>query len=110
VFWDIIKSLDKPNIQNNPIEIEYLFDHFKSLNECDIVDDVTFDEAQATESLDCPITEAEITSCITNLKNNKVCGLDIIYNEYIKASSCIMMPAYVKLFNLILDKGVFPET
>jgi hypothetical protein len=57
------------------------------------------------QSLDCPITEAKIT----HIKNNKACGLDKIYNEYIKASSCIIMPAYVKLFYLILDKGVFPE-
>ena len=44
------------------------------------------------------------------LKNNKACGIDSIQNEQIKSSIHIMGPLYEKLFNLILDTGIVPET
>jgi hypothetical protein len=44
-----------------------------------------------------------------NLKNNKASGEDLIANEYLKYSFEIMSDIYVKLFNLIFDKGLIPE-
>jgi hypothetical protein len=44
-----------------------------------------------------------------NLKNNKASGEDLIANEYLKHSFEIMSDIYVKLFNLIFDKGLIPE-
>jgi hypothetical protein len=43
------------------------------------------------------------------LKNNKASGEDLIANEYLKHSFEIMSDIYVKLFNLIFDKGLIPE-
>ena len=44
-----------------------------------------------------------------NLKNNKASGEDLIANEYLKHSFEVMSDIYVKLFNLIFDKGLIPE-
>jgi hypothetical protein len=55
------------------------------------------------------ITIDEIKSAIKNLKNNKASGEDLIANEYLKHSFEVMSDIYVKLFNLIFDKGLIPE-
>ena len=44
------------------------------------------------------------------LKNNKACGDDQILNEFLKSTSQILIDVYVKLFNLILDKGIVPQS
>ena len=46
---------------------------------------------------------------LKNLKNNKAPGDDCILNEHIKASYNKMKHIYLKLFNIILIAGVFPE-
>ena len=106
-----------------------LFNHFKTLNadvhnESDYMnvlsyqlkdmvyvpnDVVDVNNSQSVDILDCAITEGEIMSCINDLKCNKACGLDKVRNEYIKASAHVMLPIYCKLFNLVLDHGVFPR-
>lgn len=55
------------------------------------------------------ISRDEILTAIKNLKNAKAPGLDQIINEHIKASKNAFLPIYYKLFNIILDSGVFPE-
>ena len=57
-----------------------------------------------------PITEAEILLCTKMLKNNKSPGLDNILNEHIKSTINIMLPVYTKLFNIIYEKGIMPES
>ena len=44
------------------------------------------------------------------LKNNKATGDDQILNEYIKSTADIMIKTYTKLFNVILDTGVIPDS
>ena len=44
------------------------------------------------------------------MKNNKATGPDQIYNEEIKATFEIMKNFYLKLFNGILDSGIFPDS
>ena len=56
------------------------------------------------------ITENEIQSCINRLKNHKAPGPDNILNEYIKISTDILMPIYLKIFNMIFSTGLFPDT
>ena len=60
-------------------------------------------------SLNNPLTRAEIKRCIGKLKNSKSPGSDNIINEYIKCSQDLLCPLYDKLFNKILDTGVFPS-
>ena len=60
--------------------------------------------------LNCPITETEIKNVVSKLKNGKAFGTDEILNEYIKNTIDDLMPIYIKLFNLILDSGIIPES
>ena len=52
----------------------------------------------------------EILEFIGKLKNNKACGDDQILNVFLKSTSHILINVYVKLFNLILDKGIVPQS
>ena len=57
-----------------------------------------------------PITESEILKKVKMLKNDKSPGSDSIVNEHIKSTIYMMLPIYTKLFNLILDTGIIPES
>jgi hypothetical protein len=93
-----------------------LFEHFKKLNENDSDDDVepdfNFDhiDNDVGQFLNSPITEKEIKNVVLKLKNDKAFGNDGILNEYIKNTTDDLMPIYVKLFNIILDTGIVPDT
>ena len=99
---------------NSDIKIDSLFDFFKNLNstEHDDGDDSrkelgvpNFD----SDALNIEVTEDEIMNCIKKLKNVKSPGADEIIDEYIKISCPLLLPIYVKLFN-ILDTGNIPES
>ena len=57
-----------------------------------------------------PFTLEELSKGIKSLKNKKASGPDQIYNEEIKALFKIMENFYLKLFNAILDSGIFPDS
>ena len=60
--------------------------------------------------LNCPITTAEISKIISNLKSQKACSAeDYILNEYIKYSKDLLLLVYCKLFNVILQNGIVPD-
>ena len=63
-----------------------------------------------SDALNIEVTETEIMSCIKNLVNGKCPGTDEIINEYIKISCPVLLPIYVKLFNMIHDTGNIPES
>ena len=44
------------------------------------------------------ISEEEIRTCISKLKNHKASDVDNIINEYIKATKDILMPVYIRIF------------
>ena len=56
------------------------------------------------------ITADEILAAAKSLHNNKLPVLDSIVNEHIKSTINIMTPIYVKLFNLIFNTGIVPES
>ena len=64
---------------------------------------------ESNEDLDKEITEKEVQSLIISLRNNKACGFDKIFNEYLKYGTKNIINLIVKIFNLILLKGIFPE-
>ena len=59
--------------------------------------------------LDEPITEKEIKSLSKKLKNKKAAFSDKVNNEMIKTSINFLYPAYQKLFNLVLQSGIYPD-
>ena len=59
--------------------------------------------------LDDPITLKEIHDNAGKLKNNKSVGFDNISNEIIKYNIDILGKAIQKLFNTILQTGIWPK-
>ena len=46
---------------------------------------------------------------VKSLKNDKSPGADSVINKHMKSMIHMLLPIYVKLFNLILDTGIIPE-
>ena len=59
---------------------------------------------------DAPITCSEVKKVIYNLKLGKSAGPDRILNEVIKHSHKVLIKSYVKIYNLILNTGCYPES
>ena len=114
-FWRLLgkhKRSKQPNI-----EIESLYNFFKTLNEADPNDEANHINEPlndipdySNEKLNSQITKEEILKCINNLKNDKACADDEIINEYIKSTAHQLINVYVNLFNIIFDTGVIPES
>jgi hypothetical protein len=47
---------------------------------------------------------------VENFKSNKASGYDDIVNEHIKSTINIALPIYCKLFNILLNSGLIPES
>ena len=59
--------------------------------------------------LDLGITEKKIVECIDQLKSCKSPGIDDIINEYLRTTKEVLLPHYLKIFNLILNTGLIPS-
>ena len=76
----------------------------------DFSENFNFDNTRSTfEELDKPITVAEISAVIRNLKRNKSVAGDNLLNENFIESFDILGSHLVDIFNAILDSGHFPE-
>ena len=62
------------------------------------------------EFLNAQFTEGEVSTVIDNLKNNKSAGLDKLINEFFKYSKSYLCPVITKLFNVVLNSEIFPES
>ena len=118
-FWKIINSVDKKKEHMAPLND--LYEYFKSLNEepnsghSPTESDWGCPQSEETRrppnnDINVPFTEKEIITAVKNLKNNKSQGLDNILNEQLKSTIQVMSPIYVKLFNIIFDTGLVPES
>ena len=123
-FWQTLDKLQqcstgKNKENSNDISSDIWLNHFKNLMQKQIVTDdkVKFITEYVNNNanwnifnnLSFKIKNDEITKAITNLKKGKACGIDLITNEMIKASSSILLPALNKLFNMILTSGHYPS-
>ncbi|XP_071123270.1 uncharacterized protein [Mytilus edulis] len=109
-YWKILNRGGKRTKPN--IALDVLFDFFKNLNNAENTNDVTNepnDIQGVNEVLNSEITTEEISKCIRDLKNGKASGDDLIINEFMKSTSHIFIPVYVKLFNMIFDSGILPD-
>ena len=62
------------------------------------------------EFLNAQFTEGEVSAVIDNLNNNKSAGLDKLINEFFKYGKSYLCPVVTKLFNVVLNSGIFPES
>ncbi|CAC5383994.1 unnamed protein product [Mytilus coruscus] len=58
---------------------------------------------------DAPIKYSEIKNVISKLKRDKAPGPDTIINEIVKFSKNVFIISIVKLFNPILNTGIYPS-
>ena len=117
-YWKYLNSLNKNTSQPNTPPLDSFYEFFKHLNSNDLDpnDDTVDDEIlhninpqDDTHTLNSQITAEEIQKCIKKLKNAKAPGPDQILNEYIKNTSDLLLPIYVRLFNIVLNTGIIPE-
>ena len=97
--------------------MEVLYNHFENLNKnhfddgnIDMDIDVNNLSPEMYNILNSLITIEEIKNVVKGLKNEKSSGIDGVINEYIKYTIDDMLHIYVLLFNIILDKGIIPES
>ena len=112
-FWRIIND-DKCK-PNKSAPLQDLYEYFKNINEHEDnpaheLNNDTDSFTHLNEEINKHITEDEIIKAIHSLKLNKSPGADDILNEHLKSSKHVMLPVYVKLFNLIFDTGIVPES
>ena len=114
-YWDYCKR-EVHDYSKTAIDFSSFVDFFRNLNSehgASSLDPNTKIEPKNDDTpntLDTDITASEIVKAVKKLKNNKACGTDEIYNEYIKSSIDMLLPVYVKLFNIIYENGIIPTT
>ncbi len=69
------------------------------------IDNLIFD----VDSLNVNFSMAELDHALNKLKNNKAPGLDCILNEFLKNCTTAVKNVILKIFNVILDSGIFPQ-
>ena len=47
---------------------------------------------------------------LSNLKNNKACGSDLILNVFLKHATVKLMPVFVRIFNIVFHSGIVPDS
>ena len=121
-FWENWNSLHKkpllePAIQDGDTWKEY-FENLYTKPDMNHEQNHIFDKLTKMENtfseyqnqLDYPITEKELSERLQALKPKKASGPDGILNEMLKHSNHKLQLAILKVFNLILSVGYFPNT
>ena len=113
LYWDTIQGKAKGN-RTGDLSAGEFGSFFKNLNvqiEAD-TSEISFstENKNPFEELNAPFSESELKNALKNLKNNKSNGPDELLNEQIKTSFSKMKGTFLKLFNLILNTGCFPES
>ena len=126
MYWKLLDDLRKNGSKNEEagvstdISSEEWISHYKELYKCPETERGELDRIETkikdfeTDSyfseLDFEITKEDVVKAVKSLKNGKTPGLDGISNEMLKASLPSCLKIYVKLFNTILNLGVFPKS
>jgi len=115
LFWKSIRK--KKNDPNGTCDFNH---YFKNLNSIQPFMSADADElvsnweksgaVRKNTQLDEQISMIEINIAIKKLKHNKEPGLDNILNDFLKNSNIDFISAVRKLFNAILNSGLFPNT
>ena len=113
-FWgNVNKVMGKKKTICNNISLETWFDHFKKLLEkdCDpLEEEYVHDNTQESESyFNRPISREEVLFAVRKIKNRKAAGPDGIIGELLKNAGEYVIDFFVKFFNVLFQKGIFPE-
>ena len=119
-FWKKVNQLaPKHTRTENNTSIDMWYQYFRTVLETDdpvnheaeddILGDIFGDAEGDMGLINEPITKDEVTRALISLKDRKAPGPDGIIGEMIKNASDIVLDFFVKLFNEIFNKGVYPE-
>nr|WPH61295.1 reverse transcriptase [Somniosus microcephalus] len=123
-FWEMWNNLSTTQLQALPIQDGDIWrTHFENLYKDIPINETNPSQHQVTEKLhtleatikdnqnplDSPITWKELATKTKSLHLKKACGPDNIKNEMLKFSNMEMQGAVLKLFNIILRSGCFPD-
>ncbi|CAB4027640.1 Hypothetical predicted protein [Paramuricea clavata] len=120
-FWSTLKSASNTNTINEQIvPVDNLLNHFNTLhsnideNHCTpnqkiIIDQTNISQSNQNNCLNIPIIESEIKKAIKKLKSKKTAGNDKIRNEMLKCGMNLIVSPLIKLFNFILNAGIYPD-
>ncbi len=122
-FWDNWNNLKKTDHEELPIQNGEIWEsHFQTLfnkvqTDTNCEQNQTINQVEKLEltikdnqnPLDFPITDKELKEKIKNLQLQKASGPNGILNEMIKHTSSKLQLAVLKLFNVILRVGYFPD-
>lgn len=114
-YWKIINSFNNEN--KSQAALDDFYTYFKTINASSTLDEedepddnINEFNQNFNEYINRAFSVSEITESVKNLKNNKSGGIDKILNEHLKISIQVMAPIYVKLFNIIFNAGLVPES
>ena len=115
-FWNTIHSiLPRRGQARNNISIDDWFQHFKALLEKD-EDEPVFNDRDDLDNDDDdelafnrPISKEEVLLALRKLKSKKAAGPDGLPGEFLKYASDVLAPFFVKFFNALFEKGLYPK-
>ncbi len=96
-FQNYFKNLYESKSNPGVLEEEIVYDPDID----NLIFDVTF--------LNNNILMHELEFALSKLRNNKACGMDEILNEFLKTCTYPVKNVMLKLFNVILNSGIFPK-
>ena len=110
-FWETVHriSFKRKSVYNN-VSVDSWFQHFRALLEKDVdfdFDDEVFEDSESF--LNRPISKEGVLLALRKLKNKKAAGPDGIIGKMLKNSGNYVLDFFVKFFNALFEKGVFPE-
>ena len=120
-FWDVIhNAMPRKGFVKSTISENQWFEHFKGLLDKeellrDIEDndvDTFADEDREGENdlpYNGPISEEEVIRALRKLKMKKATGPDGLAGEFFKSVPELLLPFFVKIFNALFDRGVYPD-
>ena len=108
-YWNLINDR-KSQKTFNDISLKVLHDHFKKINQAEINEtEINITVVNVNPLFNDHVTTDEMLKLVRTLKNNKSSGHDQVLNEFLKYSPPKIIDMIVRLFNVILDIGIFPE-
>ena len=96
------------------MSIDFLKEHFEKISTIEsenvINEEIHIHPDSINEDINIEFSLEEIKCIIKKLKNGKACGMDHVRNEFLKTCTDEILEIFVKLFNLVLNTGIVPET
>ena len=112
-YWRLLNKGSKRSKETaNLVALDTFFEHFKELNndKVDIDFDMPTNIPEYNSLINQKISEKEVVDAVQSPKNNKACSNDMILNEFLKHSVSRLLPVFVRIFNIVFESGVVPDS